>query len=592
MRPFHTFACLALAVVVIVPTAAWAAGKESVEDHNARMKWWREARFGMFIHWGLYAIPAGQWKGNTNHAEWIRHTAKIPIEVYDRFVGQFNPVKFDAEQWARMAKRAGMKYLVITSKHHDGFCLWDSKETAYDVMSTPFKRDILKELRAACTKQGVRLCFYHSIMDWHHPDYLPRRGWEAKDRPPAGADLARYIAHMKRQLTELVGAYDPGVLWFDGEWESTWTHEMGKDLYHYVRGLKPNIIINNRVDKGRRGMQGLTRKGDYCGDFGTPEQEIPHQGLPGVDWESCMTMNRHWGWNKNDKNWKSTEDLVRKLIDIASKGGNFLLNIGPKADGTFPEASIQRLKEIGQWMDVNGEAIYATTANPFSRLPWGRCTKTVRPGGATLYLHVFDWPSGGKLLVPGLRNPVKRAHLLANGTALNAAAVEDGVLLTVPSAALDPIATVIVLDVTGELRAEKLLPRQAEDGTMALTAPLCEIHDAGGGQTPQIETKYGKPSVGVWLDDRDWIEWAFTIHRPGQFVVTADMASTGTSRFTVKVAGRSLTVQTPNTGGYEKFKTVKLGEITIEKAGACRIELRPERGAWSPINVKVITLKP
>ena len=306
---------------------------ETPQQRDARMAWWREARFGMFIHWGLYAIPAGEWKGKTDHAEWIRESAQIPLPEYDQFVGQFNPVKFNPDAWARLAHRAGMKYLVITSKHHDGFALWDSKVSDFDVMATPFQRDILKELSAACRKQDVRFCTYHSIMDWHHPDYLPRRNWE-KTRSTDGADFDRFRGYLKSQLQEIVSGYNPGVMWFDGEWEDTWTHAMGQDLDDYVRGLNKNIIINNRVDKGRHGMAGQTKEGGFRGDFGTPEQEIPDQGIPGVDWESCMTMNRYWGWNAADTQWKSTEDLVRKLIDIASKGGNFLLNIGPRPDGT------------------------------------------------------------------------------------------------------------------------------------------------------------------------------------------------------------------------------------------------------------------
>ncbi|MEK6756601.1 MAG: alpha-L-fucosidase, partial [Bacteroidota bacterium] len=364
--------------------------QESRQARDARMSWWREAKFGMFIHWGLYAIPAGEWKGNTNHAEWIRTTAQIPLEEYEKFVSQFNPVKFNAAEWVRMAKDAGMKYIVITSKHHDGFCLFDSKFTDFDIMSTPFKRDILKELADACHKEGIKICWYHSIMDWHHPDYLPRREWE-KERSAQGADFDRYVQHMKNQLKELVANYgEIGVLWFDGEWETTWNTTYGKDLYNYVRNLQPNIIINNRVGAGRSGMEGFTKEGEFAGDFGTPEQEIPATGLPGVNWETCMTMNDHWGYNKHDLNWKSTEDLIRKLADIASKGGNFLLNVGPTSEGLFPQASTDRLREIGQWMKVSGESIYGTSASPFESLEWGRCTQKPIEGGTRLYLHVFE----------------------------------------------------------------------------------------------------------------------------------------------------------------------------------------------------------
>ena len=386
--------CLMLAGIVVSgceQTARVAESEESLRpetkaQRDERMAWWREARFGMFIHWGLYAIPAGQWKGETNHAEWIRHSAQIPIDEYDKFVDQFNPVQFNADQWVRMAKDAGMKYIVITTTHHDGFCLFDSEYTDYDVMSTPFKRDILKELYKSCKKHGIKLCFYHSIMDWHHPDYLPRRAWEK--RSADGADYPRYIGHMKSQLTELVTQYDPAVLWFDGQWENTWTHEEGLKLYNYIRSLKPDIIINNRVDKGRGGMEGMTTDDSFAGDFGTPEQEVPHTGIRGVDWESCITMNDHWGYNSHDKNFKSTEYLVHQLVDIVSKGGNYLLNIGPTAKGTFPQESIDRLRDMGEWMKINGEAIYGTSASPFKQPVWGRFT--ARSG--TIYAHLFNWP--------------------------------------------------------------------------------------------------------------------------------------------------------------------------------------------------------
>jgi alpha-L-fucosidase len=414
------------------------------------MEWWREARFGLFIHWGLYAIPAGEWNGETNHAEWIRTTAQIPLETYNKFVPQFNPVKFDADAWVTMAKNAGMKYIVITSKHHDGFCLFDSKHTDYDVMSTPFQRDIMKELSDACRKQGLKMCWYHSIMDWHHPDYLPRREWE-KDRSPEGADFDRFRTYLKGQLDELVNNYgEIGVLWFDGEWEDTWNHEYGQDLYHYVKGLQPNIIINNRVDKGRSGMAGLTKEGEFMGDFGTPEQEIPATGLPDTDWETCMTMNNHWGYNKNDDNWKSIEDLLHKLADIASKGGNFLLNIGPTAEGLFPQASIERLAQMGAWMKVNGESVYETKASPFKHLDWGRCTQKAMGDDTRLYLHVFQWPQDGQLVVPGIFNQAKQAYLLAQpDQKLAVNRKEDALHISIAGKAPDAINSVIVLDIEG-----------------------------------------------------------------------------------------------------------------------------------------------
>jgi alpha-L-fucosidase len=427
--------------------------RESNAQYEARMKWWSEARFGMFIHWGLYSIPAGEWKGSTNHAEWIRTTAQIPITEYEKFVGQFNPVQFNATEWVRMAKNAGMKYITITSKHHDGFCLFDSKFTDFDVMSTPFKRDIMKELADACHKEGIRICWYHSIMDWHQPDYLPRREWE-KDRPTAGADFERYFQHLKNQLKELLTNYgEIGVLWFDGEWESTWNTKYGTELYNYVRNLQPNIIINNRVGAGRSGMEGFTKAGEFAGDFGTPEQEIPATGLPGVSWETCMTMNNNWGYNKYDDHWKSSEDLIHKLADIASKGGNFLLNIGPTSEGVFPQPAIERLKQLGDWMKVNGDAIYETKASPFKNLEWGRCTQKAIDGGVRLYLHVFNWPTNRKLVVPGILNQPKIAYLLADREQqhLLVRRQEDAIVVDLPEKAPDAINSVVVLDVRGSI---------------------------------------------------------------------------------------------------------------------------------------------
>lgn len=425
--------------------ALGSALKQTKDQKDIRMKWWREARFGLFIHWGLYAIPAGEWKEETNHAEWILTTAQIPVEQYEKFALQFNPTAFNAAEWVRYAKDAGMKYIVITSKHHDGFCLFDSKHTDYDVIdATPFKRDILKELAEECRRQGLKMCFYHSIMDWHHPDYLPRRSWE--DRSAEGANLDRYVDYMKKQLAELLTNYgELGVLWFDGEWEKTWEEERGRDLYNYVLSFQPDIIVNNRVGKGREGMAGTYDPETSVGDFGTPEQEIPATGLA-YDWETCMTMNDHWGYNKNNHNWKSEEDLIRKLVDIASKGGNFLLNVGPTAEGQIPKPSLDRLKAMGQWLDLNGESIYGTVASQFESLEWGR--STTKP--QKLYFHVFEWPSDGNLIVPGLLTKVESAYLMVEpNTSLMTTLNPDSTVISLPEQAPDPIVSVIVCEFAG-----------------------------------------------------------------------------------------------------------------------------------------------
>jgi alpha-L-fucosidase len=431
-------------------TASGPSG-EKPAPRDSRLDWWREARFGLFIHWGLYAVPAGEWKGETDHGEWIRESAHIPVKEYEQFQKQFNPVRFDPEQWVALAREAGMRYLVITSKHHDGFGLFDSAETDWDVMGTPFHRDVLAELSAACARGGVRFCTYHSIMDWHHPDYLPRRSWEGADRPAAGADYERFVKYLHAQVTEVITKYHPGVLWFDGEWENTWTHERGVELYKLCRALDPNLIVNNRVDVHRGGMGGFSESSEAVGDFGTPEQEIPATGLNGVDWETCMTMNDHWGYNSHDTRWKSVETLVRNLIDVASKGGNYLLNVGPKADGTFPDEAIERLHGIGAWMKKNGDAIHGTSASPFETLPWGRCTVKKDGADSILYLHVFERPADGRLVLPGLGNEPLSAGWLA-GPRLAFPVRREGtdVVVELPPTLPDPIASVVTLGIQGE----------------------------------------------------------------------------------------------------------------------------------------------
>jgi alpha-L-fucosidase len=380
--------------------------------------------------------------------------ANIPRGEYETLAPSFNPVKFDAAEWVRIAKAAGMKYLVITSKHHDGFAMYDSGVSTWDIVdATPYKKDPMRALADECRRQGIQFAFYYSILDWHHPSqYVDAPG----KHPDAGSHQNKmrdgrkeeYVAYMKGQLRELITRYDPAILWFDGEWVQWWTEEDGQDLYKFVRGLKPDILVNNRVGKGRKGMEGLNKTDrEYSGDFGTPEQQIPASGLPGVDWESCMTMNDTWGFKHYDQNWKSSERLIRNLVDIVSKGGNYLLNVGPTAEGEIPAASVERLAAMGTWMKVNGEAIYGSGASPFAtQLPWGRATR--KPG--KLYLHVFDWPADGTLVVPALdpsAGKVTSAKLLAGGAAVDVSQSADGLTLKLPVKAPDPIASVIALDV-------------------------------------------------------------------------------------------------------------------------------------------------
>lgn len=312
-----------MAALVHCATFARAATvkEESLEDFNKRMAWFVEAEYGMFIHFGLYSQLGGIWKGKGvgGYAEWIQSKAKIPGKEYETLLKTFNPAKFDAEVIVSSAKKAGMKYLVITSKHHEGFCLWDSKHTEFDVASTPFKdRDILDELGKACKKHGIKFGLYYSILDWHHPS---QSGVGFRNKMKEGRKQ-EYVDYQKNQVLELIEKYDPAVLWFDGDWAGWWTMDDGIDLYNAIRNASSTVIVNNRVAK----------RGTFKLDYVTQEQKHFKDSF-GMHWEGCYTMNKSWGYKKNDNNWKSPQTVYDKLKDINEKGGNLLLNVGPDGNG-------------------------------------------------------------------------------------------------------------------------------------------------------------------------------------------------------------------------------------------------------------------
>ena len=439
---------------------------------DQRMQWWREARFGMFIHWGVYSVPAGSWNGRQigGIGEWIMNRAKIPVAEYQTMAKQFNPVNYDPDSWVKMAKDAGMKYIVITAKHHDGFALFETKASKWNVVdATMYGKDLLKPLAEACKKYGIKLGFYYSqAQDWNNPGGSAARkptaeGWANPDSVIIDAytkehnghwdpaqekkTFAQYIDNVAvPQVKELLTNYgDVAVLWWDTPTDMT--NEAATKLKSQLT-LQPAIITNDRL-----------KRPNFPGDHKTPEQRIPNlKELDGTDWETCMTMNGTWGFKSYDHNYKTPETLIRNLLDIASKGGNFLLNVGPDNLGEFPKESIDILAKMGKWMKVNGEAVYGTKASPWGLFSWGRCTKKEIKDRTTLYFSVFERPADGKLVIPHLNNKVVTVVLLSDGTKLKTSVSKERTLtIVLPSKTIDPIASVIKVTVTGRVNAKTVL---------------------------------------------------------------------------------------------------------------------------------------
>ncbi|HMH31574.1 MAG TPA: alpha-L-fucosidase [Puia sp.] len=402
----------------------------SIKTSKVVMSDFMDQQFGMFIHWGPVTLRGTE-------IGWSRG-AIVPAEEYDNLYKEFNPILFDANVWVKTAKDAGMKYLTITAKHHDGFCLWPTAYSDYNIMNSPFKRDIVGELAKACKEQNIRFCIYFTILDWHNPDY-PLHNDGVKEPDPK-ANMRKFILTMKNQLRELVTKYDPYMIWFDGMWESPWTDEMGVDMYTYLKGLKKDLIINDRLGKEISGVDNKQIDvAKMIGDFDTPEQAIGKLNM-NFPWESCITICNQWAWKPNDK-MKSKKECIQTLVQTAAGNGNLLFNVGPMMDGRIEARQVKRLKEMGDWLKLYGEAIYRTKGGPYKP---NKIFATTRKAN-TIYLQVFS-VENNQLSLPGLKDVVINKAYFLKGQPVRFTQDENNIRITLPPKMPDEDCSVIVLE--------------------------------------------------------------------------------------------------------------------------------------------------
>jgi len=548
--------------------------REGMQGHDARMQWWRQARFGMFVHWGVYSGLGGTWQGRQVHgyAEHIQRILKIPIPVYrEQVAGKFNPTEFNADEWIRTARDTGMGYFIITAKHHDGFAMYDSKVSDYNIVkATPFRRDPMKELKAACRKYGLKFGFYYSqAFDWGDAN-APGNDWDYDN--PGGDKLlhggknwwesspellprARKYVDQKAipQLLELIHNYDPDILWFDTS--SKLPESENLRIMKAVREAKPGIIINGRL---------VRSCGDYISTADRPAEFAPHDG----DWEGIPTTNESYGWNQNDHSHKPPAHFIRLLAKAAARGGNILMNIGPMGNGKMDPQDVAILQGIGQWWKTNGESIRGTSRTPLPVPSWGESTLK----GDTLYLHVFNWPSDGRLIVGGLKSPIKRAYLLAEAGApvpierLNPLDLR----LAVPAAAPDKADSVVALECAGEVVADPrrlLLPSVPSDTLRVFDGqPHGKGLRFGAGKTRDAY-------VENWTRTNEFLSWPVRLDKPARYDVLAVYdANAGSTGGAFRVSFGKSTLSGTVTAGTNV--QASLGQVQLAP-GALDIEVMP-----------------
>jgi alpha-L-fucosidase len=554
---------------------------EVERTRDARIAWWREAKFGMFIHWGLYAIPAGVWEGKDimGVSEWIMRFAEIHVADYEPLAKQFNPTRFNAEEWVRIAKNAGMKYIVLTAKHHDGFAMYDTDVNSWNIMdASPFKRDALRELQDACKKHGIKFGIYYShVQDWHHPDAWGNK-WEFD---PDKADFDNYFYNSSRpQVKELLTRYEPDMIWFDTAGDLSRARSL--ELVAMVRELRPNCLVNGRVGPGG---------GDYV-QMG--DNDIPATFVQG-DWETPATLNDSWGYKAKDNNWKSTRELLVKLTKIVSKGGNYLLNVGPDATGAIPQPSVERLQQIGTWIDKYGEAIYGAKASPY---PWEHAWGVITQKPGKLYLHIVEWPAG-QLSLDGLKNKVTRAYHLGGPRekaiefqqSYNESLDNHRLVLDLPGEAPDESISVIVVEIEGEpdTVAEHT---QSVNGEIRLEAYKSKVRPEAAARRIEFTNRGAED----WYNEDVTISWDVKVMSPGTFdvtVLTSEIGGwandktiywTGDHEIDFAIADQKIGCTIKKEERVENirqprwsFIATKAGTITIDRAGAYRAEVKPRK---------------
>jgi alpha-L-fucosidase len=572
---------LALVLLFFTPAGLLRAGEtDPGSAPEASREWFRDAKFGLFIHWGVYSL--------LGDGEWVMNNRKIPIAEYEKLPPQFNPTEFDPAEWVGIAKRAGQKYITITSKHHDGFCMWGTKETRYNIVDgTPYGKDVLLMLSEECKRQGIKLFFYHSHLDWHHPDYFPRGGTgKASGRPESG-NWSRYIDHLNRQLAELCSPpYQTAGIWFDGWWDRPDADWQLARTYGTIHRLRPEALIGNNHHVA-----------PFPGeDFQMFEQDLPGKNTAGFNkagvsrlpLESCRTINNSWGYNKGDHGFRPLPQQIRYLVEAVGHDSNLLLNVGPTPQGKIPPEAAEILLGMGKWLEKNGEAVYGTRPGPWEPSRLGYAVHK----GSRAYFHLLAWPKGGKLSLK-LPGPVTRVSRL-DGDPVNYQVDREDLLIQLPESAQDPIDTILAIDAGRDLSGVELA---GPSSRLKLEGEKTLLGASQAQATGKIRLE-GEPknALGFWSETKDHVSWAVEAAAAGRYDVSLTYAcepgSEG-SDFEISCGDSRAHGKIYPTADWGDFLTVAVGEIEVP-AGSSQIGVRAlakPGGAPGVMNLRQLTLE-